>query len=112
MRKRLRKKLHRDEYREFGFDLEWRFAGPLEDQEVERFWNGLIGFVESRGLMLGGGGDHDGGGVFITKETAPGATPEDRAAVLSWVQHQNKLAKASAGALLDAWARPRAIVGS
>lgn len=104
MRKRLRKKLRRGEYREYGFNLAWQFAADVADQEVESFWNDLIDLVERRGLILGGGGDQEGGGVFITKDAAPGTVPEDRAAVLSWVQEHEAVVKASAGAFVDAWA--------
>jgi uncharacterized protein len=102
MRKRLRKKLHRAEYREFGFDLDWKFSGGLEEQQVESFWDDLIEFVEQRGLILGGGGNQEAGGVFITKSRAPGADTDDRAAVLSWVQQQPKVAEVAAGVLVDA----------
>ncbi|NIR43617.1 MAG: DUF469 family protein, partial [Gemmatimonadetes bacterium] len=66
--------------------------------------NDLIDLVEARGLILGGGGGQEGGGVFITKAAAPGAVPEDRAAVLSWVHEHEAVLKASVGALVDAWA--------
>ncbi len=104
MRKRLRKKLRRGEYREFGFDLDWKFSSGVTVAVADDFWNDLIDLVEARALILGGGGDQAGGTAFITRDWAPGAVAGDREAVLSWARQQSIVTKVTAGPLVDAWA--------
>ncbi|HEY2932919.1 MAG TPA: 50S ribosome-binding protein YggL [Acidobacteriota bacterium] len=56
MKKRLRKKLHRGEFCEFGFEVRFQLSEGLDDARLEQFWDIFIGeAIEARGLMCGGG---------------------------------------------------------
>ena len=53
MKKRLRKKLHRGEFQEFGFSIAWQFAPALDALGCDQFFEALIGMVEAAGLPAG-----------------------------------------------------------
>lgn len=55
MRKRLRKKLHRAEFREFGVLIQGKFKEIPSDEVLQS----LVTYVESLGLSIGGGMDDE-----------------------------------------------------
>lgn len=98
--RRLRKKLHLDEFQELGFDVEAELAAPLTGQAEEAL---LIAFIEEiigpRGLIYGGSVSCG----FVCKAGGGSATEEDREAVLAWLKARPEIAGAVARELSDAW---------
>ena len=56
MKKRLRKKLHKGEFQEFGFNLEFDLK-ETNDEDFDKFLDDFIrDAIEGNGLECGGGG--------------------------------------------------------
>lgn len=98
--RRLRKKLHLDEFQELGFDVETVLKEPLVGAAEE---NLLIAFIEEviepRGLI------YDGGLTcgYACKAGGGSATDEDRSAVRDWLQARAEFASVTVQELSDAW---------
>ena len=95
--RRLRKKRHVDEFREFGFHV--RFAlRALSAAEADRFWDAFLAeAIEARGLTYGGG---EQGFVAALRGSA---TEADRDAVRDWLAARPEVMSAEVGSLVDAW---------
>jgi uncharacterized protein YggL (DUF469 family) len=53
--RRLRKKLHIDEFQELGFEVAFRLRDGLSADEMGAFWDAFIGdAIEGNGLLYGG----------------------------------------------------------
>lgn len=98
--RRLRKKLHVDEFQELGFDIETELKVPLvgnaEDELLIAFVEGAI---EPRGLIYGGGLTCG----YVCKAGGGSATDEDREAVREWLQARTEFASVTVHNLSDAW---------
>ena len=68
MKKRLRKKLHRGEFRELGFSFDAKFKTDTEMQVVEAWLQELASLLNSHSLEMGGGWNSNVCGGFITRE--------------------------------------------
>ena len=96
MKKRLRKKLHKGEFRELGFSFDAKFKTDTEMQVVEEWLN-------EHSLEMGGGWNSKVCGGFITRECGS-VTPEEREIVREWFdEHGQNLESISVGELKDAW---------
>lgn len=84
MKKRLRKKLHRGEFAEFGFHVIIHLA--ILDDEGDRFVFPFVDMIESIGLGCNGGGSNPLK-YFITSRKGS-AKEEDRERVRSWLTNQ------------------------
>ncbi|MBI4488111.1 MAG: YggL family protein [Deltaproteobacteria bacterium] len=104
MRKRLRKKFHLGEFREFGFEVAFRVADTVSDAELDNcFWDAFIDeAIEARGLSCGGGCGREWD-IFVTRAGRQSATEEDRAAVGSWLKDRGSACGIRIGLLVDAW---------
>lgn len=97
--RRLRKKLHIEEFQTLGFeyDLIWSEAPSAEVQE--RFIDQLLEeLIEPRSLSLGGGVTCG----FISARRGS-VTDEDRAAFEAWLRQWTHISNARVGNLQDAW---------
>ncbi|MBN9339629.1 MAG: hypothetical protein ABT02_06520 [Comamonadaceae bacterium SCN 68-20] len=98
--RRLRKKMHLDEFQEFGFEYELSLKEDLtteqEDALMDRFVTELLAprFLAAAGWVLEG---------FVTSYHRGSATDEDRAATLAWFRAQPEVNEASVSELKDAW---------
>jgi uncharacterized protein len=54
MKKRLRKKLHKGEFQEFGFDIDIQFQQSFTQEEFNSLLDNFIEMIENQGLMFGG----------------------------------------------------------
>lgn len=97
--RRLRKKLHVDEFQELGFevDIHWTAEAASEDMEA-LFWQFVTEAIEQNGLCFGGS-DHAG---FVYREGGT-STDEDRQSVEKWLAASPKVASFTVGPLEDAW---------
>lgn len=98
--RRLRKKLHLEEFQELGFDVEAELketlAGAAEEELLIAFIDGVI---EPRGLIYGGGVACG----FVCKAGGGSATEEDRSAVQQWLQARSEFTSVTVCELSDAW---------
>lgn len=98
--RRLRKKLHLDEFQELGFDVEITLKAPLAGTAEEELLIAFIeGVIEPRGLIYGGGMVFG----YVCKAGGGSATEEDRIAVKDWLQARDEVASVVAKELSDAW---------
>ena len=104
MKKRLRKKLHRGEFQEFGFSVAWQFTPALDAPGCDLFFEALIGRVEAAGLSFGGGGGPEGGSGFLCLAKRGSASEKDRAQFAEWFRKLE--IEVVVGPLEDAWHSP------
>jgi len=98
--RRLRKKLHLDEFQELGFDVEAELKEPLVGTAEEELLIAFIeGVIEPRGLIYGGGVVCG----YVCKAGGGSATDDDRAAVRDWLQARSEFASVTVRELSDAW---------
>jgi uncharacterized protein len=104
VKKRLRKKKHLGEFREFGFGVSATLRVSLDEQKEGDFIGRLIAFVDARDLCFGGGGAGTSFGCFITSLLAGhNATEEDRAAVEAFLKADADVETFEVERLRDAW---------
>jgi uncharacterized protein len=97
--KRLQKKLHIGDFKEYGFAVSFRLSESFSPKERDDFWSAFIGgLIEKRGLAFGG--SEEG---YVTKFGRGSATEADREAVSAWLQEQPGVERIVVGALGDAW---------
>lgn len=98
--RRLRKKLHLDEFQELGFDVETALKEPLVGNAEAALLIAFIeGVIEPRGLIYGGGLSCG----YVCRAGGGSATDEDRAAVRDWLQARAEFGSVTVGELSDAW---------
>ncbi|MBI5918193.1 MAG: YggL family protein [Nitrosomonadales bacterium] len=100
--KRLQKKLHVGEYKEYGFAVSFHLRESLSPKDSDEFWSSFIEhLIDKRGLAFGGGEEG-----YITRYGTGSATEEDREAVSFWLQKHPQVVRVVIGPLEDAWYRP------
>lgn len=98
--RRLRKKLHVDEFKEYGFDYEVHLNADLTpEQECTLFDRFIDEVIDARDLALGGGLS----GGFVCYFERRSATDEDRTAVGEWLRANLPAESVSVGELRDVW---------
>lgn len=96
---RLRKKMHKGEFKELGFDVDFSFREGLSDEDADRFFDDLIGeLIVPAGLIYGGSTEG-----FVCRATPGSVTEDERAAVKQWLEARPELARTEIGPLVDAW---------
>lgn len=84
-KRRIRKKLHLDEFAVYGFIVSADCS--QQDEGFEQFIDEFITYIESLGLMYGGGGDAEGYDIFVAaRGRYDSPTEEQRQAVSSWIE--------------------------
>jgi len=103
--KRLRKKLHRGEFKELGFSLSFRFSSELTKEERNTLLNDFIQqAIEANGLVFGGGGAGNTWDGFVTLDALRGSTSEvQREKVIEWLDRNPRIMEYRASPLCDAW---------
>jgi uncharacterized protein YggL (DUF469 family) len=102
MRKRLRKKLRRGEFTEYGFAL----AGVhlcLNDAARDLLTDSLCYLAERQGLAIGGGVGEHVFDLFVTKAGRGTVTPRQRDVYTSMVGACVMVVAVEASPLVDAW---------
>lgn len=106
MRKRIRKKRHLGEFREYGFSVSFSFvvetSAGKDDEQLAFIESFIAEAIEANGLCCGGGGGKEWE-VFITRDGRGSATETDRANVFNWLEKQPAIKGISVGPLVDAW---------
>lgn len=100
--RRLRKKMHIEEFQEVGFSVAWRFAQgtPVEkiDETLDAFINTVI---EPNGLAFDGSGYLEWEGLICTQQTGK-CTEEHQALVRKWLEDR-KFEDIRLSDLFDVW---------
>jgi len=102
MKRRLRKKLHKAEFQELGFNLEFDLSKANSKDFFEKFLDSfLIEAIEDNGLECGGGGrEHQD---FFVVRYKGSVSEEQRNAVKEWLEKQPQVSNIVLGELRDAW---------
>ena len=103
MKKRLRKKLRRGEFQEFGFSLAWQFSPQRDAPGRDLFLDALLERITALGLTFGGGGGMAQGGGFVCKAERGSPSEANRLEVAAWFPEQGADVAGSVGPLVDAW---------
>jgi uncharacterized protein len=102
VKKRLRKKLRRGEFTEFGFELHFGLEPATTVEQQDQFLDEVIEFVEARSLSIGGmcGLEYS---VFVAALGRGTATELDREAIRDWLRAQPGVRNLEVGMLVNAW---------
>lgn len=101
--RRLRKKLYVGEFAVLGFEISFKFS-ELDESTFDGFFSDLVGFIESRSLIMGGAGGAHEFSVFISPSARyQSATEEDRQALINWLAERTFIKDAVVGELTDAY---------
>lgn len=106
MRKRLRKKRHLGEFRQFGFSLNCRLREGISILEFNQFADDFItDAIEARNLNFGGGGSpsHGWSGVVCREHSSDSPRDEDRIALQNWLDRQGVVESVSVSEFWDVW---------
>ena len=101
--RRLRKKLHLEEFMEYGFNVNFELNKPVTDDEIESFLDLFLDdAIKKNGLIYGGGFGVTFDG-FVILEKNGSATNEHRQLINSWLESKKEIKKFQVGELVDAW---------
>ncbi len=102
MNKRLRKKLHKGEFRQYGFEFSFEFDPPLGEEEFGSFFDRLLEMLDSYDLGMGGGGDTKGISGSVGKYKGS-VTLEEIEMVRGWLLGCTEVKNIWVGELMDMW---------
>lgn len=101
--RRLRKKLHIGEFKEYGFSLDITFDKnkALFDAALDS----LLEFVEMNNWVIAGGGDSNSDIIsgFVCKWSKGSLTEEDSLMIKRWLREQDWVLEFTVHKLQDAW---------
>ena len=98
--RRLRKKLHLDEFQQLGFEVSITLKPNLEIDELDRFLDEFIlDAIEKNELAFGGGT----GCGFITTWKRGSVCEAHRTIVENWLSQRQEVVSVALGPLVDAW---------
>jgi uncharacterized protein YggL (DUF469 family) len=108
MKKRLRKKLRLNEFREMGFLLGYRYAADKsESDRYELLENFLEKAIETNGLLCIGfpkeTEDNQFEAFVMVDEPRGSVNEEQRSAVMDWLKAEGEISAYHASPLMDAW---------
>lgn len=103
MKKRLRKKLHKGEFKEMGFYVRFRLPQDIGEEDLDNFLDQFFKeALESRGLGFGGSGYHEWDG-FVAVDGRGSVTEEQRQEVENWFRNHPRVLEYEVSDLRDAW---------
>lgn len=110
MRKRLRKKLRKGEFKELGFETNIYLREGTTEDEFYSFWDDLVEFVEARNLGFGGGGGPVHLEYVIGVLHGRGSvTLEQREELLEWLRAREEVVKVEGSQLFDLYYPPKTV---
>ena len=100
--RRLRKKLHIDEFKELGFTISWSFNEGTDEATLDKVVDQFIReVIEPNGLAYEGSGFLNWQGIICTQKLG-NCTEEHRTLVTAWRESKG-LTNVEASPLLDIW---------
>jgi uncharacterized protein YggL (DUF469 family) len=106
MKRRIRKKKHLGEFRQFGFSLACRFHASVSPEQFDRFVDEfIIEAIEAGGLAFGGGGDpaRKWSGIVCRAHRYDSITEKEQERVRDWLRGQEILAAVEISKPWDVW---------
>lgn len=98
--RRLRKKLHLDEFQQLGFEVSITLKPNLGIDDLDRFLDEFIlDAIEENDLAFGGGTAYG----FITTWKCGSASEAHRTIVENWLSRRQEVVSVTLGPLVDAW---------
>lgn len=108
MKKRLRKKLHKGEFQELGFELKFETSPEEEPDDCYKrdhewsFYSAFIDFIESLDLGFGGGCWRKWDG-FVIQLGRGSVTEIEQEQIRAWLEARGTITNIEIGPLRDAW---------
>jgi len=103
MRQRLKKKLHKGPFKEYGFEV----SGKLrENVDCDKLLDDFIDFIVRNDMCCAGGFRPDGFGFFIQAGKKKDKPEERRESVISWLDNNSDIFSCKAEDLIDAFYPP------
>ncbi len=104
MKKRLRKKLYKGEFKELGFNVSFTYDAATTDDGYALL-DEFIDYALSQGLCVGGYFGEDGckASLFVVSAKRGSVTEDQRQAVEAWLNGTGKITSLEVGQLRDAW---------
>ncbi|PKG40927.1 YggL family protein [Psychromonas sp. Urea-02u-13] len=100
--RRLRKKLYIDEFSVYGFEITITFA-DFDENSFDAFLDEMVDFIESRNLVVEGGGGVDEFEAFISSNERYGsASEDDRNVISTWLESKPVIQSVEVSDLVDA----------
>lgn len=100
--RRLRKKMHIDEFQELGFSVAWRFPQGTPEEQIDKIVDDFINeVIAPNGLAFDGSGYLAWEGL-VCKEQIGKCTEEDQALVRKWLE-EKQLEEIRLSDLFDVW---------
>ncbi|WP_130831654.1 YggL family protein [[Erwinia] mediterraneensis] len=100
--RRLRKKLHIDEFQELGFSVAWRFPQGSSEEQIDNTLNDFINeAIDPNGLAYDGSGYLQWEGLVCLQKTGK-CTDEHRELVRKWLEDR-QLEDIQVTELFDVW---------
>ncbi|QKJ88580.1 DUF469 domain-containing protein [Paramixta manurensis] len=100
--RRLRKKMHIDEFQELGFSVSWSFPQGTSTDDIDAGVDALINeVIEPNGLAFDGSGYLQWEGLICLQKTGK-CTDEQREQVRQWLEARN-LENVTVTELFDVW---------
>lgn len=100
--RRLRKKMHIDEFQEIGFSVAWRFPQGTSEEHIDKTVDSLIiEVIEPNGLAFDGSGYLEWEGLVCTQEIGK-CTEAHQALVRKWLE-EHKCEDVRMSDLFDVW---------
>ncbi|XKM14628.1 YggL family protein [Orbaceae bacterium ac157xtp] len=100
--RRLRKKLHIEEFKELGFTVSWSFAENTDEDTLDKVIDDFITqVIDPNGLAYDGSGYLNWKGIVCTQKLG-NCTEEHRKLVGDWLEKQG-LTNVKVGQLIDIW---------
>ena len=110
MKKRLRKKLHKAEFKELGFELQFDLPDSAMDQNdyLDFCLRFLKEAIEENDLLCGGG-IGVGGRLMIVRRSRGSVTEEQRSLVVNWLKNHPLVQNIRVSDFRDAWYGPKSL---
>ena len=100
--RRLRKKMHIDEFQEFGFSVAWRFPEGTSEEQIDKIVDEFVDeVIDKNGLAFDGGGHLSWEGLICLQEIGK-CTEEHQALVRKWLE-DHKAEDVRTSDLFDVW---------
>ena len=98
--RRLRKKLHIDEFQQLGFEVSITLKPDLGIDDLDRFLDEFILDAIEKNELVFGGGTSCG---FISTWKRGSASKAHRAIIQNWLNQRQEVVSTAIGPLVDAW---------
>lgn len=107
MKKRLRKKLHKGEFKEVGFEINCKIDSNISESVYDKFIDDFVDKIEDKGLCFGGGGSKDNWSGVISKDKNYLCTEaSDKSYISNWLKSKKEIIEHKIGKDIDLWYPP------